>query len=316
MGQGLLIDYQDGHSPIEIQANIRAPSFCRSIPFSTGGDTVTIDEYVSGSKIIVIPRNCLQIAAQMNGTTAYRVLNHVFVQNDKEVVYRTWASNQGGHQNFKAVWDSTIWQILPISNTGSGLLIANSTDMTTITDASRVGSCVFAGSVHINGDWRIPDVGGVDRNTHVCFARWSADGVTLTFDGQTVYARNEHGSNVEVDVNIAVFAKAPIEAPPGHGGLAIWNGSNNLTFSTYRRPFLWDGFMLPLKDDWQDIGNRMVSLGVYGITARNDGYHEYGFQMNGNNVRLSPGRGGGGHSGVPDFDEWMSGEVPCITNIL
>ncbi|HHB8424204.1 DUF6453 family protein [Klebsiella pneumoniae] len=314
MGQGLLIDYQDGHSPIEIQANIRAPSFCRSIPFSTGGDTVTIDEYIPGSEFLIIPRNCIQEAQVANQGKVWRVCNHIFAHDGNQITYRTWASNLGGNQSFKAIWDSTVWQILPVSNRGMGLLVANSTDMTSITDASRVGSCVFAGTVHVNDQWRVQDIPGTNRSTLAVFARWNDPDTTLEFDGEIVYARSSQGTPRECDVNFAVFGVAPIEAPPGHGGLAIWNGSNALTFSTYRRPFLWDGFKVGLSRDWQDIGNRMVSLGRYGVDAVSGGHHTIGFQMQGNQVRLNTGINIDHDS--KDFNEWMSGEVPCITNIL
>ncbi|VGQ11648.1 hypothetical protein SB5439_04978 [Klebsiella variicola] len=314
MGMGLYLDFADGHSPIELTANLRAPSFCRRIDFSTGGNRARIDEWVPGSEFLIIPRNCVQTAQVQNQGKVWRVLNHFFVENNNEIVFRTWASNLGGNQSFNAVWDSTVWQILPVGGGNYGLYIQNSTNFAEISDASRVGSCVFVGTVHIDGDWRVPDIGGVNRGTHVCFARWSAGGVTLSFDGEIVRARHEGGSNAQVDVNIAVFAQAPIEAPSGQWGLAILNRSNQVTFSTKRRPFIWDGFKLGLSRDWRDIGNRMVSLGRYGVIAHDGGHHLLGFQMDGNNVRLASGERIDSDS--KQFEEWMAGEVPCIQSIF
>lgn len=314
MGQGLLIQLNDGLRPLEVTANIRAPSFCRSVGFSTGGETITVNEYVGNSQFLIIPRNVVQTAQVSGQGLVWRVCNHIFAHDGNQITYRTWASNLGGNQNFHAIWDSTIWQILPVGVGSYGLNIANSTDFTTISDASRVGCCVFAGRVHIDGEWRLPDVDHMDRSTMICFANWSASGITLTYDGDKVFCHTEGGSNAAIDVNIAVFAVAPILAPSGSAGLAIWNRSNQLTFSTYRRPFLWDGFKLALKNDWQGIGDRMVSLGRYGVVARNGGHHLYGFQMLNGQARLGPGHRWDHDS--KDFDEWMSGEIPCIQNII
>lgn len=314
MGFGLYMDFKDGHSPIELTANFRAPSYCRRINWDSHSDRETIGEYVPGSEFLVIPRNCVQTSNMANEGKVWRVLNHFFIENGNQLVFRTWASNRGGNLDFTAKWDCTVWQILPVGGGNFGLSIQSSTDFTTINDASRVGSCVFVGTVHINGDWRIPDINGTDRGTFVCFARWWAGGITLTFDGEIVRARHEGGSAAEVDVNIVVFAVANIEAPSGKWGLAIWNKHGALTYSSLRRPFIWDGFKLGLSRDWRDIGGRMVSLGRYGVSASNGGHHILGFQMEGNNVRLAHGERIDDDS--KDFHEWTSGEIPCINFIM
>ncbi|MEA5226407.1 DUF6453 family protein [Enterobacter cloacae] len=88
------------------------------------------------------------------------------------------------------------------------MLIEDSTDFIAITDVSRVASCVFSGTVNVNGTYALPAKGLV-------FARWNDSAATLECDGNNIYSRQDYTGYDDiarsVNVDIAIFA---VQAPP------------------------------------------------------------------------------------------------------
>jgi hypothetical protein len=124
-----------------------------------------------------------------------------------------WSDNWGRPKTF----DASIWQILP-SSSGRGLLVQDSTDFLSITDATMSGYCVWRGTVTFTGRWATPTT-NISRDRYMVFAKWSADNVTIEFDGSNIIAtKDSAGSDQDASVTmqIAIFASG-VSPTPGRG---------------------------------------------------------------------------------------------------
>lgn len=290
MPNGLRIDLNDGGPVMEITAGMRCPSFCQQVAAAWDVNQYSIANYVAGSQVVVLPRDTVHM--QYRGTnliptiglfSGYSVSGNVITLNT------WWSDNWGRARTF----DSTFWQILPAA-TGRGMLIQDSSDFLTITDATMVGSCVWRGTVTFNGSWSTPDT-VAPREKYLVFASWSADGVVIEFDGYTVTATQERDNEdvaATVTMTIAIFASGV--APTPGTGLTIINQSGACVFSTTRRPFVYRNATYTPGWGWQDIGSRMIMLGRYGYDSRVSGGWDYlkwaGLVRSGNSVRCSRGK--------------------------
>lgn len=289
MPQGLLIDLKDGGPRMEITAGLRCPSYSMVLPEQWDVNQYQIPNYVAGSQVVLMPRNTVYMLYR--GTNLIPTIGMLsgYSVSGNIITLNTWWSD--GWNRLRS-FNSAVWQILP-SSQGQGLLIQDSTDFLSITDSTMVGSCVWRGTVTFTGSWATPDT-GVSRDQYLVFAKWSADGVTVEFDGATVTAYQERdGDDVAatVTLQIAIFASG-VSPTPGHGFNIFKNGT--CVFSTTRRPFVYRNASFVPSWNWTDIGDSMIMLGRYGYDSRTSGGWDYlkwaGLVRSGNAVRCGRGR--------------------------
>lgn len=289
MASGLLIDLNDGNPAMQITAGMRCPSFCNLVNNTWDQKVVNMDGYIPGSQVIVIPRDPVSIQNRGTNLVPTIGMQSGYTQNGSQLTFSTWWSDNWGRDR---LYDLTICQIFP-SASGQGLYIADSTDFTAIPDTTRAGFCVWAGTITFTGQWRTPDT-GYDRNKYMVFGRWSADGVTVEYDGNNIYARNETNgaeNDATVTMRVAIFASGV--APQPGTGLNFFNAAGQCTFSTVRRPFIFRNRFYNPSWDYQDIGAGMILLGRYGFRSRVSGDRcrakFAGLMMSGNSVRCASG---------------------------
>lgn len=292
MPNGLYINLNDGGPAMEITAGLRCPAFANQLP-AQWGNQYTINGYVPGSQIVVFPKDCVYRVFRGTNLVPTIGMFSSYSTTGSQITMNTWWSDNWGEARTFA---SSVWQIYPSTISGtSGLYIQDSSNFLGITDTSSIGYCIFRGTITVNGTWTMPTFDGVDRARYICFAKWSADGITVEFDGNNITAcvdKNGDDQAATVSMQIAVFAAAP--PSPAQYGLNFFNAAGQCTFSTAKRPFVYNGFNYNPSWDYQDIGNRFVMLGRYGYDSTVSGSQDYlkwsGLMMSGNSVRCSKGR--------------------------
>ncbi|MEG5646064.1 DUF6453 family protein, partial [Enterobacter asburiae] len=164
-----------------------------------------------GATPFFIPSNSVvNVTRSPNLITTIMVLDGITNNGNGTLTQSVWSSDGWGKDK---TFPGTVWQILPAWQSGNrGLLIEDSTDFIAITDVSRVASCVFSGTVNVNGTYALPAKGLV-------FARWNDSAATLECDGNNIYSRQDYTGYDDiarsVNVDIAIFA---VQAPvPGRG---------------------------------------------------------------------------------------------------
>lgn len=289
MPSGLRIDLNDGGPVMEITAGMRCPSFCQQVAAAWDVNQYTIANYVPGSQVVVLPRNT--VFSMYRGASLIPTIGMFsgYSVSGSTITLNTWWSDNWGRAR---TFDSTFWQILPAAS-GQGLLIQDSSDFLSITDATMVGSCIWRGTITFTGSWSTPTT-GISRDQYLVFANWSADGVVVEFDGYTITATRElDGTDIAatVTMTIAIFASG-VAPTPGTGLNIFKNGT--CVFSTTRRPFIYLNTTYTPGWNWQDIGPRMIMLGRYGYDSRTNGGWDHlkwaGLVRSGNAVRCSRGR--------------------------
>lgn len=289
MGKGLRISYSDGGPVMEITAGLRCPSFCQTVSEAWDVNQYTISKRVAGSEIVVIPRNTVyQLYRGTNLVPTIGMLDGFSVNGNTITMNTWWSDNWGRAKTF----ESSIWQILPVSS-GRGLLVKDSTDFLSITDSTISGYCVWRGEITFTGSWPTPTT-NISRDRYMVFAKWSAPGVTVEFDGLNIIATRDHqglDQAATVTMTVAIFASG-ITPSPGRGLNIIKKGV--CVFSTTRRPFVYRN--QTYKPSWSDtdIGDRMILLGRYGFNSEVYTGWDYikwvGLIRNGNMVRAGRGR--------------------------
>lgn len=268
MGAGLLIDLNDGGPRMEITAGLRCPSFSHFVAEGWGTTKTTVQNYVPGSQVIVVPHRAVH-SAKVNTndlSPALAVLSSVSVSGSTIEFNVTWSRKWPRDQY---TFPCSIFQILP-SSTGQGLLIRDSTDFMSIQNTATIGSCIWRGKVTVDGSWTPPAIEGIDRNRYMIFAKWSDADATIEFDGNTVRAlKNWSGTNENrtVTLDVAIFASG-VKPQPGTG-LNFFNRNGECVFSTTKRPFVYTGRTWVPSFEAKDIGNSMVQLGTWGYRSRN-----------------------------------------------
>ncbi|PUY11028.1 DUF6453 family protein [Cronobacter sakazakii] len=312
MPSGLLIDLNDGGPVMEITAGLRCPSWCGTVGGS--GNIYNAPGYVAGAALVYAPYETARIYD--GGTSLVPTVGCLSgaTQNGGSMIISSWYSVKGYND---ILWPGTMWQIMPASQSGhTGLFISDSTDFTTITNGSIVGQCAWRGRVTFTGSWTPPDT-GFARGTYLIFGKWSADGVTVEYDGTRVIAtleRNGANVNATVTMDIVIFAvgAAPVAGP----GLNFFNAAGQCTFSTTRRPFLYSNAYFRASKTSTDIGNRFIMLGRYGAKSDIQGgwcYAKYcGIVRSGNAVRI--GRGYVATFWTSDYP--VTFDIVSSTNIL
>ena len=214
MPKGLRLTYDDGGPAMEITAGLRCPSFCQNVSDAGSGNQFTINQRVDGSQIVLIPRNTVDRFWVGTNLIPTIVMLDSFTVNGNTITMNNWRSDGLGSPRTFA---SSIWQILPASS-GRGLLIKDSTDFLSITDATMSGYCVWRGTVTFTGSWATPTT-NLSRDRYMVFAKWSADNVTIEFDGSNIIATMDHAGldqDATVTMQIAIFASG-VSPTPGRG---------------------------------------------------------------------------------------------------
>ncbi|RTN53670.1 DUF6453 family protein [Enterobacter hormaechei] len=287
MARGLYIDLNDGRPAMTITAGMKCPSYGGEAVEAWGQQTMTVQGYVAGATPFFIPSNSVvNVTRSPNLITTIMVLDGITNNGNGTLTQRVWSSDGWGKDK---TFPGTVWQILPAGQSGNrGLLIEDSTDFIAITDVSRVASCVFSGTVNVNGTYALPAKGLV-------FARWNDSAATLECDGNNIYSRQDYKGYDDiarsVNVDIAIFA---VQAPVPGRGLNFINAAGQCTFSTTRRPFIFRNQFYSPGNSWVDIGNSMIALGCYGFNSSTaSGWcnmRSKGLVMSGNSVKCGNGR--------------------------
>ncbi|CZV25725.1 MULTISPECIES: DUF6453 family protein [Enterobacter] len=164
----------------------------------------------------------------------------------------------------------SLWQIFPSGQrSGVGLLISNSTDFTSITNATHSGQCIWKGTVNVpTGGWAVPTIAGYDKSKYIVFGRCNS-GNTVDFDGNTVRFFSPPSTNDDAPttgtIDIVIFASGV--APQPGTGLNIFNAAGACTFSTTRRPFVYLNQLWTPSKNTVSIGSGYVPLGRFGLVA-------------------------------------------------
>ncbi|ELY2768844.1 hypothetical protein SMC44_004426 [Cronobacter malonaticus] len=290
MPSGLYIDLNDGGPAMTITAGLRCPSYCGYA--SGSGNQYAIPGYVAGASAVFAPH--VTAGIYLGGSTSLipdmDVLTGVS-QSGNVLTFSAWSNYKMSNGK---IYPGTVWQILPANQSGNrGLYISDSTDFTIITDGAAVGQCVYRGRVTFNGSWSPPPT-GYTRQSYAVFARWSASGVVVEYDGNVVRAVAErNGANVSATVTMDVVIFATGTAPVPGPGLNFFNSRGQCTFSTTKRPFLYSNAFYRPSGTATDIGNRFIMLGRYGAQTDISGgwcYAKYqGLVRTGNAVRVGRG---------------------------
>lgn len=274
---------------MEITAGLRCPSFCQNISDAGSGNQFTINQRVDGSQIVLIPHNTVDRFWVGTNLIPTIVMLDSFTATGNTITMNNWRSDGLGSTRTFA---SSIWQILPASS-GRGLLIKDSTDFLSITDATMSGYCVWRGTVTFTGSWATPTT-NISRDRYMVFAKWSAENVTIEFDGLNILATVDHAGldqAATITMQIAIFASG-VSPSPGRGLNIIKGGV--CVFSTTRRPFVYRNQTYSPSWGNTDIGDGMILLGRYGYNSEVYTGWDYlkwaGLIRNGNLVRAGRGR--------------------------
>lgn len=267
MAEGILIDYNDGKRPMEITAGLRAPSYCAS--FSGWGEgkckfTVTAP-LTEGSTVIVVPTNpvftYLAVLNQVN--TPIAVLMSGFIRNGNASVTIQGVESHG--IEWTPNWSGHVIEILPASANSEGLFVSNSTNFTAISNNSRLMTCAYAGRVTINGAMKLP-VSGIP------FGKWDNSNVSVGFDGTSIIVRDIVYNGMDdvkgtVTMDLVIFNQSP---PEPCDGITMTNKAGQVTFSTKKKPFVYDK-QIKISDSFQNVGGGYCQI-VY------TGYHQQIFK--------------------------------------
>lgn len=289
MASGLLIDLNDGNPAMQITAGMRCPSLCNLGDGSEAKKKI-ITNRMGNSEVIITFSNPVSISYQ--GTNLVPTISCVtgWSLSGNEITM-SFFNSFGQKENY---WPNcSVYQVNPVAQ-GQGLLIADSSDFTVINDTGKVGQCLWAGTVTINNEWGLPDL-GVPKNQLMVFGRWSADGIVLENDGEKLICKREtsgDAENASVTARIAIFASGL--APQAGTGLNFFNAAGQCTFSTRRRPMIYKSRTWIPSWNYQNIAaGGMVLIARYGYDSRVSGSwcraKFAGVMMSGDSIRCGRG---------------------------
>lgn len=286
MPEGIYINYNDGRPAMQITSGLRALSFCANFDQRCQSDqTLVIDTpLTNGSEIFVIPTRPVEIIEVYDQGLVVAspfYISSISRNGNSGVVLR--GGNPFGYTGKLPQWAGSIMEVLPAANYNTGLYVSNSTDFTAISNNAKLMTCQYAGTVTVNGSLQLP-VSGIP------FARWSDPNVSVGFDGSNIIVRNIAYTGRDdvagsVTMELVIFNNTP---PSPGDGITMTNNIGQVTFSTVRKPFLFDRTLILSGSD-QDIGNRLIQLAFYGMrNVYNRGYDHVrynGVYMYNNQVR-------------------------------
>ncbi|KFC95699.1 DUF6453 family protein [Leminorella grimontii] len=243
MSYGISITPEVTNKPMDITSGSRAMSYLgrysvQGFNNSSKSNAITVSGRTPGSTLCVVPL-----------TVTYVIDSGTYV--DVDVVNNIWFSGDSIYFSTSMGYgltrvDVAVFEVLGVSNATAkyGISLASATDYMEITSNSKVGCCVWTGTVTINQSWSVPTtVPGWDNA--VVFVNWDDAGATLTYDdaSKTIRCWRHSGgvaSNIypsSVTANIAVFSSGFTLSPPAYG-LAIYNATGACTFSSRYAPMM------------------------------------------------------------------------------
>ncbi|MDX7989453.1 hypothetical protein FE392_19560 [Xenorhabdus sp. 12] len=150
--------------------------------------------------------------------------------------------------------------------------------------------CVYRGKFSLGklGQWRVPDT---IPNRHQClvFSRTETPGAAIGMTHDKVIVNND----VACDVHVVIFSSSfPLQKPDW--GIAIYNASGHLTYSSYYTPFFL-GEMIAVRDGRgtaKTFSKPMVQVNQLAnlLENRGKGYFwifESGFSFSGNTIGVN-----------------------------
>lgn len=247
---------------MEITAGLRCPSFGAS--FDSGyqkAKYVDIADYVSGAQVLFIPHATAYVDAGL-----WHKMNSISISGGRVTQISRMQSLGISERDSTYTFPGSVWQIFPSGQrSGVGLLISDSTDFTSITNATQSGQCIWKGTVSVpTGGWAVPTIAGYDKSKYVVFGRCNS-GNTIDFDGNTVRFFSPPSTNDDAPatgtIDIVIFASGV--APQPGTGLNIFNAAGACTFSTTKRPFVYLNQLWTPSTSAVSIGNGYVPLGTF-----------------------------------------------------
>lgn len=297
MGAGILIDYNDGRPVMEITAGLRAPSYCTSFnQRAQSNKTLTINTPLTeGSQVVVALTRPVEVIEVFDQTLVIPDPFYVtsVTRNGNSGITLRGEDAYGAYSGLPQ-WAGVIMEVLPVGSRNAGLLVANSTDFTAISNVSRLMTCRYAQRVRVNGSMPLP-VGGIP------FARWDDGNVSVGFDGGSIIVRNASYGGIDdvaasVDMDLVIFNNTP---PSPGTGITMTNNQGQVTFSTVNKPFVLNS-VINISTGGQNIGNSLVQLSYTGaLIENNSGYNHVrmnGIRMAGNVVSAARNRVIGNYS--------------------
>lgn len=285
MAEGIFINYNDGRPVMAITAGLRAPSFCTSFSgWSSQPMQYPVNTpLVPGSQVIVIPTNPVYIYSFAEFDVAFMTV--VTRNGDSGVIIG--AETIGG-KSLVPDWSGYVMELLPAATYNEGLLVANSTDFTAISNQAALMTCAWSGRITVNGSAPLP-VGGIP------FGKWDNPNVSVGFDGGNIIVRDISYTGRDdvagaATIDLVIFNQT---APVGGDGITMTNAAGQVTFSTLKRPFVYDR-QIQITDEFQNIGGGYCQIVYTGAQVRmNGGYGNLrmkGVVMAGGSVRSAYNR--------------------------
>ncbi|EAM8573128.1 hypothetical protein DPV05_03955 [Salmonella enterica] len=289
MPEGILIDYNDGRPVMAITAGLRAPSYCGATSGQHGvGEGTGYDVPVTmtdGSELITISTRPVKIQNFTNPPNIYYMSS--ITRNGNSSV--TINFDKKGYRNGEFVdFDATFLEILPAVTYNEGLFISNSTDFTAISNQSRLMTCAYSGRITVNGSAPLP-VSGIP------FGKWDNPNVSVGFDGGNIIVRDISYTGRDdlegtVSIELAIFN---LTAPVAGDGITMTNAAGQVTFSTQKRPLVYDR-TIQISDSLQNIGGGYCHLTCTGTQVRMIGGYANvrtkGIVMSGGSIRSAYNR--------------------------
>ncbi|HGY3866204.1 TPA: DUF6453 family protein, partial [Citrobacter freundii] len=126
-------------------------------------------------------------------------------------------------------------ELLPAATYNEGLLVSNSTDFTAISNQAALMTCAYSGRITVNGSAPLP-VSGIP------FGKWDNPNVSVGFDGGNIIVRDISYTGRDdvagtATIDLVIFNQT---APVGGDGITMTNAAGQVTFSTLKRPFVYD----------------------------------------------------------------------------
>lgn len=251
---------------MEITAGLRCPSFGAN--FDSGyqkAKYADVAGYVSGAQVLFIPH----ATAYLDSGLLHK-MNSVTISCGRVTQNSTMKDVSISERESTYTFPGSLWQIFPSGQrSGVGLLISNSTDFTSITNATQSGQCIWKGTVNVStGGWAVPTIAGYDKSKYIVFGRCNSAN-TVDFDGNTVRFFSPPSTNDDAPttgtIDIVIFASGV--APQPGTGLNIFNAAGACTFSTTKRPFVYLNQLWTPSKNAVSIGSGYVPLGRFGLMA-------------------------------------------------
>ncbi|MDA8518957.1 DUF6453 family protein [Citrobacter sp. Igbk 16] len=267
MPEGILIDYNDGRQPMHITTGMRAPAYCGAL---TQSNRQVTDRFGNGAITFPAPSNpgsqLMFLATNPVMVYQFGPLPEIYYitaiqRNDYSNLVVPF-NNKGGGGNRSVAFDGLAFEVLPASSYNEGLFVSDSTNFTAISNVGTILTCAWSGSLYVNGQQPLP-VGGVP------FCRWDNPNVSVGFDGTNLVVRDiTYGGRDDVagatNIEVVIFNQTP---PQPSEGITMYNAAGQCTFSTAKKPFLFDS-TIQITDSNQWIGDKFINVCYTGAQVR------------------------------------------------